>query len=133
MQTESWVLKQFCLFAMPDSFDVPSWLLLSSFLGTGSFSNGYFLIRKNLCWFPAFLGFRFLRCTLIFYKHHFFFELCLSVPWIFYDIFYDVLVGCCLIYITFIILTNFLYLLYVSPCLDADRFCRIYVICFTFF
>ena len=72
MQTESWILKQFCLFAMPDSIDVPSWLLLSSFLVTRSFSNGYFLIRKNFCWFPAFLGFRFLPYTLIFYKQHFF-------------------------------------------------------------
>ena len=32
MQTENWNLKQLCSFAMPNSIDIPSWLLLSSFL-----------------------------------------------------------------------------------------------------
>ena len=122
MQTESWILKQFCSFAMSNSIDVPSSLLLSSFLVTRSFSNGDFLIRKNFCWFPAFLGFRFLPYTLILYKQHFFFQLSLSVPKLFYEIFYEVLVGCCLIHISFKILTNILYLVYVSPLLDADLF-----------
>ena len=36
MQTENWILKQLCSFAMPNSIDVPSWLHLSSFLVTKS-------------------------------------------------------------------------------------------------
>ena len=76
MQTDSWILKQFCSFAIQNSTDIPSWLLLSSCLVTRS--SGYFLIRKKFCWFPAFLGFRFLPYTLIFYKQHFFFS---TQPW----------------------------------------------------
>ena len=83
MQTESWILKQFCSFVMPNRIDVTSWSLLSIFLVTRSFSNRYFPIRKNFYWFPPFLGFRFLPYTLIFYKQYFFFQLSLSVPKLF--------------------------------------------------
>ena len=38
VQTESWILRQFLSFAMLNSIDVTSWLLLSSFLVTRSFS-----------------------------------------------------------------------------------------------
>ena len=70
MQTENWILKKLCLFTMPNSIDVPSWLLLSSFLITSLLAMCNFWFR-SFCWFPAFQGFRFLSYTLMFYKAYF--------------------------------------------------------------
>ena len=70
MQTENWILKKLCLFTMPNSIDVPSWLLLSSFLITSLLAMCNFWFR-SFCWFPAFQGFRFLSYTLMFYMAYF--------------------------------------------------------------
>ena len=44
----------------------------------------------------------------------------------------QMLLGCCLIHITIIVLRHFLYLLYLCPCLDLSLFMTNYVIYFLF-
>ena len=55
-------------------------------------------------------------------------QCCLTLSWIEFQM----LLRCCLIHITIIVLRHFLYLLYLCPCLDLSLFMTNYVIYFLF-
>ena len=72
MQTENWILKQLCSFAMPNSIEVPIWLLLSSCLVTKSLVMGVFWFRTASVDFQRFKVFIFCRTRLCFISNAFF-------------------------------------------------------------
>ena len=72
MQTENWILKQLCSFAMPNSVEVPIWLLLSSCLVSKSFAMGIFWFRTASVDFQRFRVFIFCRTRLCFISNTFF-------------------------------------------------------------
>ena len=106
-----------CSFAMPNSIDVPSCLLLlRSCLVTKPFSNGYFLIQNSFCSFPRLQGFRFLPYALMFYKQHIF----LNLASVFLNFFINWISS-----VGWVLLNTYKHHhteVYVSPCIDVGLF-----------